>query len=431
MDSPANAGIVSLLIGVTVRGWLTDHEKELLDALVPSSCICFLHYDGHYLHPESVPMLSPEQLECSYLQDNAVYSHRQRLNSGRFSNSRVHAVRIGEFGGNQLTFGMIGSDHGELFDHAADNFSIITGRLRAAAHQVEPVTERLNRALRSEYPVLVVNRCSGRIMATNGATQGWYKESDRDLVGQEFNISKQHLSNLLATHSLHAENFWVEEINLSIVTLKPRQVKAQEVAEMMNPRFIDSLRRATQALHSTAHHLEGIINWQPGHPETELLRLIQEETTELEQVVHRYQLLTVFDHLRRESINPAEALRQTVTHAAIHHPNRQLSLTEQWAARSDIEVPAEALAVLYETILQIHLSTGNCATTTAISLDVDEARRLKIQIETSAGTAGAHLHHNADWDEYVVSLARLLGFTLEQRAEESSKIVTILMHHKD
>ena len=103
-DQATEAGIVSLLISVSTRGWLSDSEKQLLDTLVPSHCISFLMFDGEYLHPESVPLLNADQLEASYLHHNAVYSHRQRLASGSFTSSRVHAIRLGGLNGRPLTF---------------------------------------------------------------------------------------------------------------------------------------------------------------------------------------------------------------------------------------------------------------------------------------------------------------------------------------
>ncbi len=430
-DQASDAGIVSLLISVATRGWLTDHEKELLDSLVPSHSISFLTYDGQYLHPEAVPLLNPEQLEASYLQENAVYSHRQRLVSGSFTSSRVHAARLGELSGKQLTFGMVGQDRSGMFDHTGDNFAILVGRFRTAVQRVRPAVERLMTVLTSDTPALLINRCSGRIIAANATLCSKLDGDLGEIVDSEFSTCKSRLNNLLERHSLHAENLRVGEIDLSLISFVPRRTRAGEMAGEMYPKFIESLRRATQALHSTAHHLEGIITWQPGHPETELLRLIHEETTELEQIVHRYQLLTVFGQLRAETINPADELRKTVTHAAIHHPSRQLTMTEQWSSRVVLNLPTEALAVLYETILEVHLTSSGCMTTTSVALDADPAGLLEIRVATTSPNATAHLHCSSDWSDYIESLGRLLGFTVHHRFADGTRIETILTHHKD
>lgn len=430
-DQASDAGIVSLLIGVATRGWLTDHEKEFLDSLVPSHSISFLTYDGQYLHPEAVPLLNPEQLEASYLQENAVYSHRQRLVSGSFTSSRVHAARLGELTGKQLTFGMVGQDRTGLFDHTGDNFAILVGRFRKAVEGVRPAVERIMAVLSSTTPALLVNRCSGRVIAVNSAVTTSNDGEHSKTIDAEFSACKNTLNKLLDRHLMHAENLRVGDIDLSLISFTPRQTKAGDLAGEMYPKFIESLRRATQALHSTAHHLEGIITWQPGHPESELLRLIHEETTELEQIVHRYQLLTVFGQLRAEKVNPADELRKTVTHAAIHHPSRQLTMTEQWSSRVELNLPTEALAVLYETILEVHLTSSGCMTTTSVALDADPSGLLEISFETTSPHATAHLHCSSDWSDYIESLGRLLGFTVHHRFAGGTRIETILTHHKD
>lgn len=430
-DQATDAGIVSLLIGIVARGWLTDSEKEFLDSLVPSRSICFLIYNGNYLHPEALPLLQPDQLEASYLHENAVFSHRQRLVSNGSTSSRIQSARLGELNGKQLTFGMIGQDHWMANGGSDDRFLALIDRFRTALPKVRLSIDRIVNGLCAEAPMVVVNRCSGRIVAANNQILSMCESHLHQLVGSEFTVIRDELSDHLSTHLLHAENVRVGEIDLSLVSLRPRQTKAFELADQMYPRFVASLRRATQALHMTAHHLEGIISWQAGHPETELLRLIQEETNELEQIVHRYHLLTMFGQLKQSRLNPAESLRSTVTRAAINHPHRQLTMTEQWTGQVEMSLPAEALAVLYETVLETHLLSCGCQTTTTVMLEVDGEQRLTIRVQTSAKQTDTHMHFSTDWTDYIASLGRLLGFHAQHQHHDGTMLETILMHHKD
>jgi hypothetical protein len=430
-DAATDAGLASLLIGLATRGSLTDSEKEFLDSLVPSHSLCFLVWDSRYLHPEGVQLLSADQLEASYLQGDAIFSHRQQFTSERLNACRVHAARVGEIDGKQITFGMIGPDHSDFFDTSIDRFSLLANRVRTALHRVAPSLERLQAALAAESPVMLVNRCSGRIVAANAPMLASHSGHASCLIDSEYGMGKQHLDDLLTSHRLTAKNVRIEDVDLSIITLEPKPVKAEELAHGMYARFVASLHRSTQALHTTADHLEGIIEWQPGHPETELLCLIREETAELEMVVHRYQLLAEFDHLRRTVINPAEELRQVVTKVAIQNPRRQLSLTEQWESTTEMLVPGEALTVLYDTILQIHLGTSCSCTTTSINLDVDTQGTMKIRFATKGNVSGGHPHLMTDWVEYITALSRLLGFAVRHQIGDTSTIETLLTHHKD
>ena len=430
-EDATDAGLASLLIGLATRRCLTDSEKEFLDSLVSPHSLCFLIWDSRYLHPEGVQVLSADQLEASYLHGDAVYSHRQQFTSGRLNACRVHAARVGEIDGKQLTFGMIGPDQNELFDTGIDRFSLLAGRIRTTLRRLAPTTERMQCALRSDIPVMLVNRCSGRIVATNASMLARYSGDASSLIDSEYGESKQHLGDLLTSHRMTAENVRIEDLDLSIITLEPKPVRAEELAHCMYSRFVESLRRSTQALHATADHLEGIIDWQPGHPETELLRLIHEETSDLELIVHRYQLLAEYDHLRRAVVNPAEELRQVVTKVAIQNPRRQLSLTEQWESTIEMKAPAEALTVLYDTILQIHFGTSCSCTTTSVNLDVDTQGNLNIRFATTGNVSGGHPHLMTDWVEYITALCRLLGFAVLHQTGDASAIETLLTHHKD
>lgn len=430
-DAAIDTGLASLLIGLGTRGYLVDREKEFLDGLVPSHSLCFLLLDGRYLHPEGLELLSADQLEASYLQGDAIYSHRQRFLSGRLNTCRVNASRVGEVNGQQVTFGMIGPDSAEQFDSGIDSFTALAQQFRQGAARMAPMIASLREALACDHPVLVVNRCSGRVVAANGPLIEKYAGDSDALIDSEYGESKSHLADLTSSSKMTAKNLHTEELGLTLLAFTPKPVRAQDLAHCMYGRFVGSLRRSTQALHATAHHLEGIINWQPGHPEAELLHLIHEETAELEQIVQRYQILAEFDQLRTRDINPAEELRNAVTRAAIQHPKRQLALSEQWDSVATMRAPSEALVSLYETILQIHLGTTCSCTTTTVQFTSNTDRRSVIRFTTTENVSGGHPHLMADWVEYVSALGRLLGFAVLHRTGDSSTVETILTQTKD
>ncbi|MCM2272211.1 MAG: hypothetical protein NDJ18_06640 [candidate division Zixibacteria bacterium] len=430
-DAAIDTGLASLVIGLGTRGSLVDSEKEFLDSLVPPHSLCFLVFDSRYLHPEGLELLSADQLEASYLQGDAIYSHRQRPVSGRLNACRVYASRGGEVSGRQVTLGMIGPDSAELFDSGIDRFTMLAQQFRQAVARVSPLMGTLRETLDRDHPVLIVNRCSGRVVAANAALLEKYAGNSEALIDSEYGESKSHLSELISGYTIAAKNVHTDELDLALLVFTPKPVKAEELAHGMYGRFVGSLRRSTQALHATAHHLEGIINWQPGHPEAELLHLIHEETADLEQIVQRYQVLAEFDQLRKTDINPAEELRNAVTRAAIAHPKRQLALTEQWESATSMRAPSEALVSLYDTILQIHLGTTCSCTTTTVQFRSGSDRKTVVRFTTTENVSGGHPHLMADWVEYIAALGRLLGFAVQHRAGDSSTIETILTQTKD
>ena len=69
--------IQSLLCGISIRGWLTNSEKSLLERIAPESGSIFLMCDGQYLYPENTEFLSRQDTDnAAFDSSNSQASHR-------------------------------------------------------------------------------------------------------------------------------------------------------------------------------------------------------------------------------------------------------------------------------------------------------------------------------------------------------------------
>jgi hypothetical protein len=73
------AAVESMLLGIVLRGWLADREKEFLDNLAPDRSITFLIRGRQYLHPEGIELFPSQLIETAIRQGGeAFFSHRYR-----------------------------------------------------------------------------------------------------------------------------------------------------------------------------------------------------------------------------------------------------------------------------------------------------------------------------------------------------------------
>lgn len=408
----AIAGMSSLLIGLGARQWLTDHEKDFLDQLAPQLCISFLIHGDEYVHPEGVELFSPEQLDACMLSSGAVFSQQHRLSRLQSHACQVHTAYIGDLNGRSVTFGIAGPDNADTYGNIGDRFAHLVHQLRQACAEADHHLPRLLAKLNEPSPTLAINRNSGRIVAVNAAVCNLMKMEAREIVGLEFSQVKLHLSPAMAGSRVVMDNLQLGEISLALLSLAVVTVSVQDTINGVLPDFIRSLRKTTLSLHMTAHNLESVVCHEAGHPENELVRILDEEAHELELTIHRFRLLTEYQQLEKSPVNPANELRRVVNYTATKQPYRHLSLREHWEIPVKLTVPADSLASLYDTILHIHFGQSCRCSSTEVALNSDASGQLTIRFITQTPSFIEAMSNRNEWIAYSTALASLMGLRL-------------------
>ena len=113
----------SLLLGVQLRGELTNREREFLDSVAGDHALVFLVHGEGYLHPQDVALFSADLIDATVrMGRDAVFSHRCDSGADENANRRVYTGLIGAADDRPLVLGMFVPEDLRENQAAADRF---------------------------------------------------------------------------------------------------------------------------------------------------------------------------------------------------------------------------------------------------------------------------------------------------------------------
>lgn len=421
------------MAGVALRGRLCDTDRELLDRFAAPNTLVFLVENGTYLHPENVEIVPFEQIEATFhAGDDAVFSHRQHLSDDLGRKTRtIRTARIGLTNRGPLVLGMIGAELPELRTDHDHHFSTIAQTFRAALKSLAPLIDWLTARLARTEPTVVVGRSTGRLLALNQSAQALLLSSGLDPLGEEFSHIKPFLTRPVGRERLSMENRSLGGLDVTIITVTPPPARAKATGPQVGAGFLESMRHKTAGITAAARFLQSALDQEPGHPVTEMLRLIVDESAELDHDLCRHQLLAEYFRFAPETIDPIASLRKAIEARVVGHACHDITLKEQLTSPVRIEIPRKALLFLYESILSTHCGAGGNSKTEIVAGHRDRAG-LTITFATDCGRPLDESGY-LEWRDYCDRLADAMKVSLEHRTSPdfARTETTLTLTHRD
>jgi len=410
--------MLTLLAGIALRGRLCDRERELLDRFAAPNTLIFLVENNTYVHPENVEIVPLDHIESIFQAgEDAVFSHRQHLSDDLGRKTRtIRTARFGVTTRGPLVLGMIGAELPELRAGHDHHFSTIVQMFRAAQKNLEPLTGWLTDRLAKTEPTIVVGRSTGRLLALNQSAQALLAPCGIEPVGEEFSRIKQHLMRHVGRGRLSMENRSLSGLDVTVISVTPAVSKGKTTSPQVGAGFLQSMRHKTAGITAAARFLQTALDQEPGHPVTEMLRIIIDESAELDHDLCRHQLLAEYSKFAPETIDPITSLRKAIESRMVGHACHNITLREDLVSPVRIEIPRKALQFLYESILSTHCGAG-ANSKTVVTARHREGAGTTIIFVTDCGRPLDEAAY-IEWREYCDRLADAMHVPLEHRTSQ-------------
>jgi hypothetical protein len=422
-----SAGIASMLLGLGLRGGLTDSDRTLLDQLAPGRCITFLVHDQKYLHPADVALFPLDVIRAAVDQEGgAIFTHRYPANGENATAFKIHTAKLNPGRSPALILGFFGPEY-EL-DHfvAESSFLNLVSEFRQMDRSLADVLGDVGREMAGSTPTVVVNRSSGRIVALNQPALELLLVGDMNPIDREFCALKDCLEKLASGVRLKMKNLSAGDVHLSLVSLERQE--ATNKARFAGTFLLNRMRETVSGFTAAASLMESIAVEKLDQGSVSLLRNLVAGCEELDGHLTRLGLLVRYDDLPAQSVNISNALRRVVDRRnAAGGPHLVVAVTR---GTDDLELsaPIAAHQYLLEAVLEAHLSHEPGPGVTLITLESspsEDAVRLLFDTDLALPTAVARV--DSEWSAYAVKLAARMGMDFGQCfAAEGRKITTEL-----
>jgi hypothetical protein len=411
----------SLFLGLELRGWLTDQDKECLDRIAPEGFIAFLIHKDRYLHPENLELFPIDHIRTTLMGGgDAHFSHRHCSgpgSSGRLS--AIHTACVAEVRGEPIILGIVGPELVHRRSNIHDDFGSLTRLCRRAAQSVREPLATIRRLTDSDQPVLVVNRTSGRVMALNSPALSLLDSDSRAVVGSEYGVLKARLASFTADRSLKIDNIANQGMHLSVVSLV--KAAAATTAAQSDPihSMLESMRNKLCCIASSARSLESMAARIPGEAHTELVRIINEEAHDLDSQIKRLRLLISHSHEVKSETDPSAEMRKVVESIRRRRQGAAIDLEVEGNPTLRIEMPPSALYYLLESVMEAHV-VARCSSGRTIVHMAHDSATLRLLVRTTGLNNPAVTQSHRDRVSYARQLAAGLSLGFVSNADTSA-----------
>lgn len=291
--------VESMLLGIRLRGWLTDSEKKFLDNLAPDRSITFLIHQDQYLHPEGVELFPLELIETAiHKGGEAVFTHRYQLNSNDASDCyTIYTAVINPPQPKPLVLGYFGPDSQPGLYETENRFYQLVSLFREAYCRHQDFTQALARRLGSAMPTIIVNRCSGRVVSLNEAAAKLFHKDSRSLIDLEFGQVKGQLLSILPGHKLKMSNINDDDLYLTVITVPSTDVSHEHGSLCIPDKFLQRMRAMIIDMTKTASNLERLSHKVTDSEVAAVSHQVVEAARELELYMTELDLLPTDQHI--------------------------------------------------------------------------------------------------------------------------------------
>jgi hypothetical protein len=415
--------ILSLLLGLTMRDWLCDYDKEFLDSLVEDPELIFLLKGGICLHPEGAPFIPIEQIESSHrLAGGAVFTQRHTVDRGQERLTiKIKSGSLGSVNGSEMLLGVLGGSHREDRD-SATRFDHLLAAFRRARVSLESLTEAISRITPVPLPALFVNRSSGRILGLTPQASELFGNEANDIVGMEFGAARKNLGNVLAEKTLKIKNLRHDGLELAIViVLSEPEAKVSPASLPPTIGFIQTVRNNVATIAAAAQHLDSILGRNPGSSVGELIQIIREEAADLDRHAWRQELIAEYPNLPKVEAKPVAELKAAIDLVSAFRNKCRIMLFEDAIDGCRISCPRSSMLLLFESILRSHLTANHDQIESRITVRYNKnTGELAVLFETKHHSESGGLAFHPDWLDYLYRLAAVMEIEVSQSTDSAS-----------
>ncbi len=423
--------LLELLFGLTTRDWLCDSEKSLLDSLIDEDEVTFLLRDGVCLHPEGAPVLPIDQIESAHrCSGEGVFAQRHVIDTDHTRTAcKVRTARLCEAGGHELILGSLGREGRDDHRRIDTRFAFVVGCFRKAQESLAPLLQSVKNATTGEQPALFVNRGSGRIIGMNAVAQDKLAFEDRSVVGMEFGQVRDNLSEALEHGSLKFTNLRKGGLDLGIISLlSDSDERAIAPASGPGTGFVNQIRNKVSSISAAARHLDSIFSNDPGNTVTELVRIILEESADLDRHAWRQQLVAQYPELPKFAASPVSELKAAMDLVSSSRNQCRITLFEDLVDGCRVDCPRSSLLLLFEAALRAHLALNHDQIESKITVRCQkQADNVSVMLQTSNHDQRTELQFEPDWLLYADRLAGVMEIGINHSVKTADNSLQTLI----
>lgn len=412
-----NTNIFSVLIGLRLQGQMTDRDRQVLDDLAGDDALIFLIHQDRYVHPEGVEMFPATIVETTLAQaSGAIFTQQYRTDNSIWL---IHSAVINSGEVDPLVVGYFGQKEAMSKPSVANRFIQLVAQLRRDYKQSTTFVARLQESLVSDQPILIIDRDTNRIISANQAAEEVASCNENCLDGTDY---REFRKKLLATDkhmSVSMQNLIHENCHFCIVGFGVTPDKETGESSCMTPHFVHKMRNKISSIYTAATHLETVASESMETDEAQLMSIIVEEVSDLNQQLDRFHLLLEYDRMPKETVNLKEEFDR-----AAHAVNTKMGSLNTATGVENLALfiqsgPADSWYFLFEAILNSHWGSRDAAATTNFSVFDTTTPGQAILTATTTWPVGAKEKSvDASWPAYATKLAHKLGVGL---SEDSSR----------
>lgn len=424
-----HAAIDSLMLGLRLRGWLTDDDKELLDRLAAGNYLTFLIKGEKYLHPEGLDLFPLDLIRTARPEAaGALFRHHYQPKSDRHCGGYIiHSAIINETGAEPIVLGMFGGSRPSNQSESETYFAELVERFRSAERRSEQFAAELGDLANESGPVMIVDRCSGRLFFTNSSASSLLGESDRSLIGREFHQIRHQLLPIADKYRWTLRNFDPQDRLYTVISLEAvLQSRNQLVADSAGQFFVHKMRNKIASITTAASHLRTLSAEQEAEPEAlEMAELIVGEAGQLNDLLSSFHVWSDYANLPRCRIDVSVLLDDTIDQEIACLPGDWK--INSGAADGDFTISGSipALRSLFGAILRTHF--GIVEAEYSGSLDVRwaaDASGNTLTITSRRQSQRDVRSNRSEWKKCADELASIMGTSLDWEESEDRKSLT-------
>jgi hypothetical protein len=401
----------SLLAGFQLRGKLCDSEKVFLDEIALPGSLTFLISDRNFLHPEKTPLFTFETIESALSNSrDALFCHQYQPEkapgTGRY---RIHTAVLDTDDAGSCILGLFEIQQGPASDAGKEYFAGLTTQFRHAWTDSRKVITELESLLRAEHPVCLVDQTSNRLLYGNAAAADCLSCSTVDLADRDFDAIRTRICVKTACPEPdYTDRTW-NDFSLQIISWNPTVTTGAGREHLLTEYFAHKMRNKICSIITACGHLEEIDTHEPNSEEATMVRMINEQTTELNHEIDR--LCLVFGN---GSQPETEVSLQTEFDLALaqlsEHQQERVRVPETGLiAGMRHKAKIGAWAALFEAVMQFHSSLHRNAYTTIDSRSANHAAHIVISFVSSLKTERAQKTSAPELVTLIETLAKKTG----------------------